>query len=116
MTDTLLAALKTASAKSSRSVSSVFHLEKQRLGNGHFGGVMGSQKSADFSAEKISFQKPAHFRGNRASTAASELVSEAQFQSARFVRKAKSQMKRKALATPSPIDRGLLLGRGAFLF
>jgi hypothetical protein len=66
--------------------------------------------------EKMAHKKLAHFVGNSASTAASEALSISQNNSARFVRKAQSQMKRKASATFSPFDRGLLLGRGAFLF
>jgi hypothetical protein len=40
----------------------------------------------------------------------------ASFISARFVQKAASQMKSKACVTASPLGRGLLLGRHAFLF
>jgi len=105
MSITLLAMSRTDPANSSRSAVSVFDLEKNRLGIGQFVWL----ENGCLSGEKAKAEKTADFLRNYTVTAAWN-------ESARFVRKPESQMKRKASVTPSPFDRGLLLGRRAFLF
>lgn len=100
-----LAFFKSPPAKSSPPAPTVFHLEDGRLGIGQSEASIAIQKvGAKYSVEKIG-----DFRGKCGVRAASE-------KSARLLRKAESQMKRKAFVTLSPFDRGLLLGRRAFLF
>ena len=105
MSATLLAPSQIAAANSSRRGISVFELENRRLGTGQFAG----SENGDLNVGKAEAAKRAHFLRNYAVTGAWN-------ESARFVRMPESQMKGKASATPSPFDRGLLLGRGAFLF
>src|SRR4051812_30695856 len=102
----------TFQANSAQLPATVLELENQRLGNGQFVGVDFALKNARSAAHKMAAQKTAHLRANRASKAISGVALAAHFKSARFVRMAESQMKRRASVTQSPFDRGLLLGRG----
>jgi hypothetical protein len=105
MLSTDLSCFKTPSAKSASPVPSVFHLENVRLGNGQSKpSILVRKVGAKYQTEKTG-----DFWANCAVTALSE-------KSARLLRMAESQMKRKAFVTLSPFDRGLLLGRRAFLF
>jgi hypothetical protein len=100
-----LSCFKNPSAKSASSAASVFQLENARLGNGQSRPAIIVRKVGS----KYQTGKTGDFWGNCAETAASE-------KSARLLRKAESQMKRKAFVALSQFDRGLLLGRRAFLF
>lgn len=100
-----LSSLKSISDKNASSERTVFHLESDRHRIGHSGATILVRKGGS----KYQTQKTADFEANLASTAASP-------NSARFVQMLESQMKRKAFGTLSPFDRGLLLGRRAFLF
>jgi hypothetical protein len=116
MSLTLLATLEITAAEFAGLDASVFQLDDPRLETGHSVGVTFSVQKAGLAAKKIGSSKSSKFRGKPADRAASVAEREAKTESARFVRKPESQMKRKASATHSPFDRGLLLGRRAFLF
>jgi hypothetical protein len=100
-----LSFLKPSADKTAPLAPTVFHLELPRHGNGHSPARIFVRKVG----AKYQTEKSPDFQANLASTAAS-------LNSARFVQLPASQMKRKAFVTLSPFDRGLLLGRGAFLF
>jgi hypothetical protein len=100
-----LSSLKTAADKTASPAPTVFHLESARHENGQSCSPIFVRKVGS----KYQTAETPDFEANLASTAASP-------NSARFVRMAQSQMKRKAFVTLSQFDRGLLLGRRAFLF
>src|SRR5688500_2283674 len=100
-----LSSLKFHPDKTASGVPSVFHLESGRLVNGQSAPRILVHKVGS----KYRTQKTGEFQANLTFTDPSQ-------NSARLLRMAESQMKRKAFVTQSPFDRGLLLGRRAFLF
>jgi hypothetical protein len=100
-----LSFLKSSADKTASPAPTVFHLESDRLGIGHSYTCIFLRKVGS----KNRTAETADFAPNLAPTAPSP-------NSARFVQLPASQMKRKAFMTLSQFDRGLLLGRRAFLF
>jgi hypothetical protein len=116
MLDQPLSPFNKSQANFSPSCANVFELEKQCLVTGqHDSALFPSRNPAADMAKPIR-QISSDFLENCAPAAASNRAHRSKNYSACFVRMPESQMKRKAFATQSPFDRGLLLGRGAFLF
>jgi hypothetical protein len=116
MLENALSAPNKSQAKTSRSLASVFELETNCLATGHHGNSFSIAENLTDDVTKTASQKHAIFFGKHVFTVDSNRVLKTKKQSARFVQLPESQMERKASVTPSPFGRGLLLGRGAFLF